>query len=103
MSDYLTGAGHFGVGFVIGFAIFLLLLIAIRKALWARLYGPFIPFMLGGLAALPYFFTHQLMCDYSSWVQVFFFYPFFFRANFDIFGRPSSQKQPLGGCHGSSV
>ena len=77
MSDYLTGAGHFGVGFVIGFAIFLLLLIAFRKALWARLYGPFIPFMLGGLAALPYFFTHQLMCDYSSWVQVFFFYPFF--------------------------
>lgn len=77
MSDYLTGAGHFGVGFVCGFAIFLLLLVVLRKRLWVRLYGPFIPFLLGSISAAPYFFTYQLMCEQSFWVYAFFFYPFF--------------------------
>jgi len=77
LSDYLTGAGHFGVGFVFGFVIFLLLLAVLRKRFWVRLYGPFIPFLLGGISAAPYFFTYQLMCEQSFWVYFFFFYPFF--------------------------
>jgi hypothetical protein len=76
-SDYLTGAGHFGVGFVAGFTLFLFLLVVLRRALWIRLYGPFIPFVLGSLAATPYFFADQVMCDQSFWVYIFFLYPFF--------------------------
>ena len=77
LSDYLTGAGHFGVGFVAGFFIFLLFLGVSRKVLWVRLYGPFIPFLLGGVAAVPYFFTYKLTCDQPLWGHFFFFYPFF--------------------------
>ena len=77
MSDYLTGAGHFGVGFVAGVAIFVFLLAALKKVLWIRLYGAFIPFVLGGIAAMPYFFIDKLSCDQPLWIHAFFFYPFF--------------------------
>jgi hypothetical protein len=76
LSDYLTGAGHFGVGFVVGFSVFVLTLAVFKKALWVRLYGPFIPFLLGGLAVVPYFFTYQFECNQSFWLHAFFFYPF---------------------------
>jgi hypothetical protein len=77
LSDYLTGAGHFGVGFVAGVAIFVLLLVTMKKVLWIRLYGAFIPFVLGSIAAVPYFFVDKFTCDQSLWAYVFFFYPFF--------------------------
>lgn len=49
----LKGIGHFSIGFMLGYALFLLL--KGRKAtLDVSLYGPFLPFLLGLLAAIPY-------------------------------------------------
>lgn len=74
MADYLTGMGHFGIGFAVGYCLFLLLLIICWRVLTLRLYGPFLPFALGFLGAAPYFFIDRFTCELPAWLNVFFFY-----------------------------
>ena len=74
MSDYLTGAGHFGVGFVAGYIVFALLVLLMKKSLFVRLYSPFTPFLIGAIAAAPYFFVDRFDCTASDWLNVFFLY-----------------------------
>lgn len=77
MSAYLTGAGHFGVGFLVGSLLFIILLIAMKRKLWVQLYAPFIPFSLGVLASIPYFLTYRLTCEQPVWANLFLLYSFF--------------------------
>ena len=59
--DSLRGIGHFTIWYLVGFCVFLILK---RKAKFrhhhqsrtAMIYGPFLPFVLGGFGALPYLF-----------------------------------------------
>lgn len=74
MSDYLTGMGHFGIGFVVGYALFVLLVMVFSRSLLVRLYSPFIAFLLGFLAAAPYFFIDRFTCELSGLLNIFFFY-----------------------------
>ncbi len=56
--DELKGMGHFTIWFLVGFVAFLWLRSSIGqnqpKLTAVALYGPFIPFMLGGIAIIPY-------------------------------------------------
>lgn len=74
MSDYLTGAGHFGFGFLVGYIISALMLVTMKKNLSVRLYSPFLPFFIGVLASLPYFFIDRFTCDVPSGLNIFLFY-----------------------------
>ncbi len=76
MNDFLTGAGHFGFGFIGGTIAFLLLIMSFRKNLFVQLYAPFVPFLCGLLAALPYVFVYQKTCEQPLWTNIFFFYSF---------------------------
>ena len=72
---FLTGASHFSFGFIVG-AIVMVVLCRVKKTnLNVQLYSPFSPFIFGALAALPYAFLEQNVCDYSLFLNVFFFYP----------------------------
>lgn len=51
--DVLKGVGHFTVWFVVGWIAFFLLL-AFMKARAIAVYGPFLPYLLGTLGAVPY-------------------------------------------------
>lgn len=72
---YLTGAGHFGVGFLFGTMIALILMVLFRKRLSVQLYSPFIPFLLGVWAAIPYTLHYSKTCDFSVIYYLFVFYP----------------------------
>jgi hypothetical protein len=74
VNDFLTGAGHFGFGFVVGTAILVLTILCFKKNLFVQIYAPFIPFVLGGVAALPYSFFYQKTCDITVLANIFFFY-----------------------------
>ena len=52
--DGLKGIGHFSFWFVAGYFIFKTLFLFERDRFWSELYGPFIPFALGIIAAIPY-------------------------------------------------
>ena len=52
----LKGSGHFAVGFLVGYLLFLLMIPFVRYSK-AALYIPLIPFVLGGIAAFPYLFS----------------------------------------------
>jgi len=74
VNDYLTGAGHFGIGFTLGFLIMLLLYKVKKHNLKVQLYAAFIPFITGFIASLPYLFL-----DAESsflWLNLFLFYDF---------------------------
>ncbi|MGS2718014.1 hypothetical protein ACVBE9_07575 [Eionea flava] len=74
MADYLTGMGHFGISFMAGYCLFLLLLLICSRVLTVRLYSPFLPFLLGFLGAAPYFFIDRFTCELPVWLNAFFFY-----------------------------
>ena len=75
MVNYLTGAGHFGVGFLVGTLMMLLVILFKKRWLFGQLYAPFLPFLLGGIAILPHFVYAKKMCDFPVYVNVFLFYP----------------------------
>ena len=72
---YLTGAGHFGFGFLVGTLVALFLMFFLRKKLSVQLYAPFLPFALGVLAAAPYPFYPPEACGFSVIAYLFVFYP----------------------------
>jgi len=78
MTDFtsisLTGAGHFGFGFVVGSIVMLLLIFLKKKSLFVNLYAPFLPFLLGMLAAVPYMFLDPSLCQPASIYNVFILY-----------------------------
>lgn len=49
----MQGMGLFTAGFLSGYLL-VLLLTALSRSLWLRLYGPFLPFALGAWAVVPY-------------------------------------------------
>jgi len=71
---YLTGASHFGFGFIIGAVLMVCLLKFKRSSLSVQLYMPFLPFLLGSVAALPYAFLEQASCVVPVFYNIFFFY-----------------------------
>ena len=87
MSTYLTGAGHFGVGFTFGFLVMLALYKIKKHSLSVQLYAAFIPFSIGFIACLPYLFIGEETS--SPWLNIFFFYDFLHFNKFAItfFGR----------------
>lgn len=74
MERFLTGAGHFGFGFIVGTIILLLLVLLFRKSLFIQIYAPFLPFLLGVVAAFPYALFYQKTCDLPALANMFFFY-----------------------------
>lgn len=72
--DFLTGAGHFGFGFIGGAVLLVLLLLFLRKNLFVQMYAPFLPFVVGFVAVLPYLFVFQKTCNQPFWANVFFLY-----------------------------
>lgn len=52
--DELKGIGHFTIWFLLGFMIFRIVLKMRKESLAVNLYGPFIPFVLGVAASMPY-------------------------------------------------
>ncbi len=75
MNFFLTGAGHFGFGFIFGTVLFLCLAVVMRKSLKVQMYGPFLPFVFGFFAVLPYPFFFKETCDLPAIANVFLFYP----------------------------
>lgn len=51
--ELLKGSGHFTVGFMAGYLLFLLMILLAREVR-VRLYIPLIPFVFGAVAAFPY-------------------------------------------------
>jgi uncharacterized membrane protein len=73
--DYvLTGAGHFGFGFIVGTVVLLVMMMLKKKSLSVQLYAPFLPFLFGFVAALPYAFLETATCDLPFLANLFFFY-----------------------------
>jgi hypothetical protein len=71
---FLTGAGHFGFGFIVG-AFVLFVLLSVRKNnIFVQLYIPFLPFVLGIIAVLPYVFSEPKTCELHFWMNLFFLY-----------------------------
>ena len=50
----LKGAGHFTLWFLVGYFVFLLAKYTNSNSLKLRIWGPFLPFALGTVAAIPY-------------------------------------------------
>jgi len=73
MQTYLGGSGHFAFGFLVGYALLLLLLKIRHDKLSTHLYGPFIPLFTGIWAVMPYGF-YQATEQLPAWLNIFFFY-----------------------------
>jgi len=73
---FLVGSGHFGIGFVLGYILMFMLLKTKSTHLKVQLFAPFIPFILGFWAAIPYLWTDSSII-LSSWLHIFLLYPFF--------------------------
>ncbi len=87
---YLVGAGHFGVGFVLGFVWMHQLFAKYRPNLNVQLYAPFLPMIVGIWAAIPYpFFMAQ--AELPIWLHLFVFFPFLHTDELFIIllGRPA--------------
>lgn len=52
----LKGVGHFTIWFLLGFILFFLILFLSKRPIQSKvaIYGPFLPFVLGALATVPY-------------------------------------------------
>lgn len=74
----MQGTGLFTAGFLGGYLV-LLLLTYRRRALWLRLYGPFLPFVLGAWAVIPHALLRTGLLSAADLQQpvwnVFAFYP----------------------------
>jgi hypothetical protein len=71
---FLTGAGHFGFGFLVGTMIFVLLICAFKRNYFLQVYSPFLPFILGLIAILPYSLLYKEQCELPVLLNVFVFY-----------------------------
>lgn len=72
MEIYLKGSGHFAFAFLVGFLVMLVMQFSAKKNLKVQIYSPFIPFILGVWASLPYFLFGKAYT--APWLNVFFFY-----------------------------
>lgn len=90
LEHYLVGAGHFAVGFIIGYVWMRYLISRHAAKLNIQLYGPFLPMIVGIWAALPYpfFMAHA---ELPNWLHLFVFFPFFHTDELFIIllGRPA--------------
>ncbi|ODS23121.1 hypothetical protein AB835_10385 [Candidatus Endobugula sertula] len=75
MNQFLTGAGHFGFGFLIGAGFMLISMALLRKNLFIQIYSPFLPFVCGFFSSLPYVFLFQKTCELPAWSNIFFCIP----------------------------
>jgi len=71
---YLVGSGHFAFGFTIGFLLMLILNRHYSKNIQVQIYSPFLPFIIGIYAALPYLFINSIETGGDSWNNIFVFY-----------------------------
>lgn len=90
LDRYLVGAGHFAVGFIIGYVWMRSLLNKHANKLNVQLYAPFLPMVVGIWAALPYPF-YMAQPDLPIWLHLFVFFPFFHTDELFIIllGRPA--------------
>lgn len=71
----LTGAGHFGFGFSVGFILMLVLQAYKKHSLNVQIYAPFAPIFIGLFAALPYFWLGGAeQCDLAVSYNIFLLY-----------------------------
>ncbi len=54
--EYLKGSGHFAIGFWFGYIIFFFLVKRLNKSFFWVSWGPFLPFIFGVIACIPYAF-----------------------------------------------
>lgn len=76
----MQGTGLFTAGFFGGYLLLLLLLLSVRhRAVWLRLYGPFLPFVLGAWAVIPHVLQRTGVMSTADLKQpvwnLFIFYP----------------------------
>ena len=74
MDSFLTGGNHFGFGFMVGSILMLCWIRLCKKSLSVQLYAPFLPFVTGFIAALPYLFLLSDVCDVGAVYNIFIFY-----------------------------
>jgi hypothetical protein len=86
--DELKGVGHFSFWFVLGYFLFVLIKIRLKNKASINLYGPFIPFILGITATLPYLMAvlglveHKELAD--DLYNIFLLYPMLNNLNFIV-------------------
>jgi hypothetical protein len=85
---YLVGSGHFAFGFSLGFLIMLATNKIYHKSINVQMYSPFLPFIIGIWAAIPYLFIYTRELD-SFWINIFILYSFIHHNEMliTIFGR----------------
>ncbi len=76
MNNILVGSGHFAIGFVVGFIIMLLLQVKYSRNIYVQMYTPFIPFITGLWAAIPYLFISEYNGG-EYWLNIFFLFNYF--------------------------
>lgn len=99
MEIYLKGSGHFAFAFFIGFLVMLAMQFSAKKSLKIQVYSPFIPFILGVWAALPYFVFGKTFS--APWLNIFFFYDLihFNEILAKVFGRTAVVALFCGGLY----
>jgi hypothetical protein len=85
---YLTGSGHFAIGFSLGFLLMIHLTKRYDQKINVQLYAPFIPFILGIFVSFPYLFLSSNNMD-TAWLNIFIFFNFLHHNDIAImiFGR----------------
>lgn len=73
MDNYLTGSGHFAIGFCIGFIVMLILLRQYKESINIQIYSPFIPFLFGIYSSIPYLFITESSSN-IPWLNLFLFF-----------------------------
>ena len=86
--NYLEGSGHFAVGFCFGFLLMFFLVKKYHTYINVQMYTPFIPFIFGIWASLPYVFINELK-EGQIWLNIFLFFNFMHHNELiiKIFGR----------------
>lgn len=85
----LKGSGHFAIGFIIGYFVFITIKRLFNKNWNIKIWGPLLPLILGGYASFPYFLevngesVGQKVIDWK--MNVFLFYNFFHFNKYLIF------------------
>jgi hypothetical protein len=70
----LTGVGHFGFGYVLGYIMMHIVLKIYGNQINTQLYAPFLPILAGVWAALPYLWDSN-QDIYPLYLNIFLFYP----------------------------
>ncbi len=91
----MRGAGHFTLWFLIGHVAFVALRQACRRNRKVLLWGPFLPFLLGSLAVLPYLLQSLGIASRETALSV----PFLLFLLYPLTERSESLQRSFGSFH----